>query len=211
VGEVVRAHASLRRIAPDATSARARKLGLDLEAVRGVRFRDLSGGMKQKLLAAMALATEASVLVCDEPTANLDATARAAFFAEVDERPKDSIVVLCSHRIEEVRQLVDRVVELQDGRIARDAPLHELLAEMKRFRVEVALERGKREAEAFLRANGFETIAPGRLGALFTQADKVDLVAKLLREHKDAIVDLSVYQVEDLHVAQPVRLRAVPS
>ena len=211
VGEVVRAHASLRRIAPDATAARARKLGLDLGAVRGVRFRDLSGGMKQKLLAAMALATEASVLVCDEPTANLDATARAAFFAEVDERPKDSIVVLCSHRIEEVRQLVDRVVELQDGRIARDAPLHELLAEMKRFRVEVALERGKREAEAFLRANGFETVAPGRLGALFTQADKVDLVAKLLREHKDAIVDLSVYQVEDLHVAQPVRLRAVPS
>ncbi|HSQ67400.1 MAG TPA: ABC transporter ATP-binding protein [Polyangiaceae bacterium] len=211
VGEVVRAHASLRRIAPDATAARARKLGLDLGAVRGVRFRDLSGGMKQKLLAAMALATEVSVLVCDEPTANLDATARAAFFAEVDERPKDSIVVLCSHRIEEVRQLVDRVVELQDGRIARDAPLHELLAEMKRFRVEVALERGKREAEAFLRANGFETVAPGRLGALFTQADKVDLVAKLLREHKDAIVDLSVYQVEDLHVAQPVRLRAVPS
>lgn len=211
VGEVVRAHASLRRIAPDATAARARKLGLDLEAVRGVRFRDLSGGMKQKLLAAMALATEASVLVCDEPTANLDASARAAFFAEVDERPKDSIVVLCSHRIEEVRQLVDRVVELQDGRIARDAPLHELLAEMKRFRVEVALERGKREAEAFLRANGFETVAPGRLGALFTQADKVDLVAKLLRDHKDAIVDLSVYQVEDLHVAQPVRLRAVPS
>jgi len=211
VGEVVRAHASLRRIAPDATAARARKLALDLDAVRGVRFRDLSGGMKQKLLAAMALATGASVLVCDEPTANLDASARAAFFAEVDERPKDSIVVLCSHRIEEVRQLVDRVVELEDGRIARDASLSELLAETPRFRVEVALQPDKREAEAFLRGCGFETVAPGRLGALFTQADKVDLVARLLREHKDAIVDLSVYQEEDLQVARPARLRAVSS
>jgi ABC-type multidrug transport system ATPase subunit len=214
VGEVVRAHASLRRIAEDATAARARKLGLDLAAVRGVRFRDLSGGMKQKLLAAMALATDASVLVCDEPTANLDATARAAFFAEVDERAKDSIVVLCSHRIEEVCQLVDRVVELEDGHVVRDAPLHEMLAETPRFRVEVALERGRPEAEAFLRKNGFETVAPGRLGALFTQADKVDVVARLLREHKDSIVDLSVYQVEDLHGSRPrgrAQLRAVSS
>lgn len=210
VGEVVRAHAALRGIARDATGKRATRLGLDIEAVRGVRFRDLSGGMRQKLLAAMALATDAQVLVCDEPTANLDATARGAFFAQIDERPKDSIVVLCSHRIEEVRQLVDRVVELRDGRVARDATLGEMLSDLRRFRVEVELdpEKDGGAAEAFLRKSGFDASAPGRLGGLFTQSDKMDVVARLMREHEDAIADLSVYPVDDLEAAKPAGPRA---
>jgi zinc transport system ATP-binding protein len=78
--------------------------------------------MKQKLMAAMALATEAPILVCDEPTANLDGDARSAFFAELADRPARGIVVLCSHRSEEIAELVDRVVELRDGRIAYDGP-----------------------------------------------------------------------------------------
>ncbi len=120
VREVVRTCAALRRGHAGATHVRAARLGLDLDAVGSKRFRDLSGGMRQKLLAAIALAAEAPILVCDEPTANLDAAARAAFFAEVDSRPEGSVLVLCSHRVEEVSQLVDRVVELSDGRVVRD-------------------------------------------------------------------------------------------
>lgn len=120
VSEVVRAHAALRSITTSATSECASRLGLDVGAIARSRFRDLSGGMKQKLLAAMALATDADVLVCDEPTANLDAVARAAFFAQVDARPSDRVVVLCSHRTDEVSKLVDRVVELRDGRVQLD-------------------------------------------------------------------------------------------
>ncbi len=202
VGEVIRAHAALRRIDAGAVAERAGPLGLSVAAVERTRFRDLSGGMKQKLLAAMALATGAEVLVCDEPTANLDAAARAAFFEQVDERGRDGIVVLCSHRIEEVRQLVDRVVEMKEGRVARDASLHELLAELRSFRVEVALGRTRGEAETFLRANGFESAGPGRLGALFSQSAKVDVVARLLRLHQDDIADLSVYQVDDLALGE---------
>jgi ABC-2 type transport system ATP-binding protein len=127
VSEVVRAHAALRDRAEDGTWERARLLGLAPDACRKKRFRDLSGGMKQKLLAAMALATEAPVLVCDEPTANLDGDARASFFAQLHERSAQSVVILCSHRIEEVRQMVGRVVELGEGRIVRDAPVAEAL------------------------------------------------------------------------------------
>jgi ABC-2 type transport system ATP-binding protein len=120
VSEVVRAHAAIRGIDPKKTSETARRLGLDLEVIAKTRFRDLSGGMKQKLLAAMALATDAEVLVCDEPTANLDEESRNAFFEEVNRRPSDQIVILCSHRPEEVERLVDRVVEMREGRVARD-------------------------------------------------------------------------------------------
>lgn len=117
VREIARAFAALRRIETVAIAARAARLGLDLEAVAKKRFRDLSGGTKQKVLAAMALATEAEVLVCDEPTANLDAEARAAFFAEVDARPEGRVVVLSSHRADEVSRMVSRVVEMADGKI----------------------------------------------------------------------------------------------
>jgi ABC-type multidrug transport system ATPase subunit len=123
VREVVRTHAELRGMSDAMTFARAKKLGLDVASIASSRFRDLSGGTKQKLLAAMALATRAPILVCDEPTANLDAEARAAFFAEVERRPKGSITLLCSHRVEEVERMVDRVVELREGKVVHDGPI----------------------------------------------------------------------------------------
>jgi ABC-2 type transport system ATP-binding protein len=123
VREVVRTHASLRGITEATTFGRARKLALDVAAVADSRFRDLSGGTKQKLLAAMALAVGAPILVCDEPTANLDADARRAFFAELDQRPEGSITLLCSHRVEEIERMVDRVIELREGKVAFDGPM----------------------------------------------------------------------------------------
>jgi ABC-2 type transport system ATP-binding protein len=120
VAEVVRAHASLRQITPAAVVARAERLGLSVASVEKLRFRDLSGGMRQKLLAALALASEACVLVCDEPTANLDAAARAAFFQQLAALPAERVVILCSHRAEEVEGFVGRVLEFAEGRLVRD-------------------------------------------------------------------------------------------
>ena len=127
VAEVVRACAALRHLDEDETWTRGKRLGLEPSAYKNKRFRDLSGGMKQKLLAAMALASGAPILVCDEPTANLDGDARVAFFEQLSERPSNHTVVLCSHRIEEVRQMVGRVVELDEGKIVRDTPLADRL------------------------------------------------------------------------------------
>ena len=123
VHEVVQAYAALRGKTARDVRARSARLRLDLEACKDQRFRDLSGGMRQKLLAAMALAAEAPVLVCDEPTASLDGEAREGFVRQLDERPEGSVVLLCSHRVDEVRLLVDRVVELVDGKVHRDAPV----------------------------------------------------------------------------------------
>lgn len=120
VREVVRAYAALRGVPHERVVEKAQAMSLSVTALADLRFRDLSGGMKQKLLAALALAAQAEVLVCDEPTANLDAGARAAFFAAVDARPAEHVLILCSHRAEEVQKFVHRVIELRDGRIARD-------------------------------------------------------------------------------------------
>lgn len=204
VREVVRAHAALRGKTEEQTWARARHLGLEPSTARTKRFTDLSGGMKQKLLAAMALASEAPVLVCDEPTANLDGEARAAFFEQLAERPRSSIVVLCSHRLEEVRQLVRRVVELRDGRVVRDATIEERMRELRAFRIELTLREGARWAEELLGVRGFERCGPGRFTADVPQAEKIALVTHVLREIGDDLADLSVVPIEELcHGAAP--------
>lgn len=120
VHEVVLAHTTLRGIQPNAVESCAARLGLDLGDQHRTRFRDLSGGMRQKLLASLALATNADVLVCDEPTANLDVSARTAFFEQVAQRSSDGISIFCSHRLEEVENFVDRVVELREGVLVRN-------------------------------------------------------------------------------------------
>lgn len=121
VGEVTRAIASLRRL--DVADIRdvAAKSDLDLEGLRRRPVRALSGGMKQKLLIALALAAPVSLYIMDEPTASLDQGGRDAFFRLFDERAAGATLLLCSHRLDEVRRLVDRVVVLEEGRLVLDA------------------------------------------------------------------------------------------
>jgi ABC-2 type transport system ATP-binding protein len=191
VEEIVRLQGTLRGVARSAVVARAGRLGLDLDTVATTRFRDLSGGMKQKVLAALALAAEAPVLVCDEPTANLDAHARAAFFAQVEERSRDSILVLCSHRVDEVRHMVDRVIEMRDGRIVRDAPIADLLGGLQGTRIEVKTHATP--CATFLLDRGFARVGDGRFSGTFRQSEKLELISDLLRLHDAAVTDLSIF------------------
>ncbi|MGH0033203.1 MAG: AAA family ATPase, partial [Myxococcota bacterium] len=84
--------------------------------------RGLSGGMKQKLLLALALAADASLLILDEPTGSLDAETRERFFPLLDASARDATVVLCSHRPDDLAGRVDRELELADGRVQYDGP-----------------------------------------------------------------------------------------
>lgn len=122
VGDVVAAVAALRRLDVGDIRETARAMGLDVQAVRGRPVRALSGGTRQKLLIALALAGPMSLLILDEPTASLDAGSREAFFRLSQARIGSGTLLLSSHRLEEVRRLVDRVVALEDGRVVLDIP-----------------------------------------------------------------------------------------
>jgi ABC-2 type transport system ATP-binding protein len=98
----------------------AGELGLDLDGLRRRPFAKLSGGQKQKLLIAIALRPDASLLIMDEPAANLDPEARRRLFELLAARADGATMVISSHRIDEVAGLVQRVVELDRGRIALD-------------------------------------------------------------------------------------------
>lgn len=100
---------------------------LDLERAGPQGFRNLSGGMKQKLLLSIAFASRPRLLVLDEPTASLDVRAREQFFSLCSQLPPDTTLLLCSHRVEELRHLAERVVALEDGRVTFDGPAAEYL------------------------------------------------------------------------------------
>jgi ABC-2 type transport system ATP-binding protein len=143
----------------------ARRLGQDPRALWRQPFSRLSGGQKQKLLIAVALGRACDLLVMDEPAANLDPQARRAFFALLAERPAQCTMLLSSHRIDEVAQLVTRVLELDRGRIVLDdrvdgaAALDALLA----CRVELT-----RASDAAARALGSWGLTPDDAGLRFT-------------------------------------------
>lgn len=129
IGDLVRAWAQLRELPASRLVDCAAAFGLDLHALRNTAFVDLSGGMQQKLLAATALATDCPLLLFDEPTANLDPHARQVFLDLLAARAPAPTVLLSSHRLDEVRNLVDRVVVLTEGAITFDDRLEAFLAD----------------------------------------------------------------------------------
>ncbi len=117
VDEVLAAIASVREIDPDRVRAIAGRLGMETKDIGRVPFRDLSGGMKQKLLIGLALARPTPLIILDEPTASLDAAAREEFFRLFEEVGQESTLLLSSHRTDELRRMVSRVVALADGSV----------------------------------------------------------------------------------------------
>ena len=117
-------------------------MALDLDAVARRPFRGLSGGTKQKVLLALALASGPALAILDEPTASLDAGARRRFLDLAPEAFGGATVVLCSHRLDELRTLVDHVVVLADGQLAWSGPADRYLAEHVAAVIEVRVADG---------------------------------------------------------------------
>ncbi|GHT90874.1 hypothetical protein AGMMS49545_05550 [Betaproteobacteria bacterium] len=120
VGQLVRFSAALCDAAPQDVYSVAERLGLDAARFAMRPFVQLSGGMKQKLLIAIALGRRADLLILDEPAANLDPEARKTFFELLGERLGQVTMLISSHRLDEVSALVGRVVEMDTGRIVLD-------------------------------------------------------------------------------------------
>ncbi len=127
VGQLVRFAASLCGSDPERMNDVADQLGFDARQLKHQPFVKLSGGQKQKLLIAIALGRDSDLLVMDEPAANLDPAARHILFGLLAEKQKSSAMLISSHRLDEVAALVNRVVEMDQGKIVLDDEVADLV------------------------------------------------------------------------------------
>ncbi len=150
VGELLRFARETAGAANNTMQDVAAKLGIDLAAVSSQPFYRLSGGQKQKILVTIALSREASLLIFDEPSANLDPAARGAFIELLAAR-QNCAMLIASHRLEEVAPLVNRVVELDRGKVVLDDAVADRLSAGEQHACVVVLrEMHEPMARAFL-------------------------------------------------------------
>ena len=96
------------------------EMELDLGSNLNKPFHKLSGGMKQKFLIALAFGRASKAMIFDEPTANLDPSAREHFKTLLRKYAKDKSLIFISHRLDEVEGLVKRMICMDLGRIVDD-------------------------------------------------------------------------------------------
>lgn len=94
---------------------------------------ELSGGMRQRVVIAMALACEPRLLIADEPTTALDVSIQAEILALINELKKgrDTAVVFITHDMAVVAQIADRVVVMYKGKKVEDGPVAEVFEHPK--------------------------------------------------------------------------------
>ncbi len=90
----------------------------------------LSGGMRQRVMIAMALALDPDILIADEPTTALDVTVQAQILAEINKLKSriDAGVLLISHNMGVIAQLADRVAVMYAGTILEEGPAKSLFS-----------------------------------------------------------------------------------
>jgi ATP-binding cassette, subfamily B, bacterial len=86
-----------------------------------------SGGQWQKLAIARLFYRDSKILILDEPTSSVDASAEAKIFESLEALPKDKTVILISHRFSTVRN-ADRIVVINEGKVIENGTHEELVA-----------------------------------------------------------------------------------
>ena len=86
----------------------------------GVKVRNLSGGMRQRVALAQALLRNPDLLILDEPTVGLDPEQRMGFRALISRLGEHHTVLLSTHQTEDVGALCERVIVMRDGRAVFD-------------------------------------------------------------------------------------------
>ena len=135
IAEALRLHRNLsRKDARNAAVAAMREVAIPDPELRADDYpHQLSGGMRQRVMIAMALACDPKLLIADEPTTALDVTIQAQILELLNHlrQTRDLAVLLITHDLGVVAEVADRVCVMYTGKIVEESPVEELFARPK--------------------------------------------------------------------------------
>ncbi len=130
VGEAIRAHKSIsKKEAKKEALALLERVGLPNPAkIAGQYPHTLSGGMRQRVMIAMAIASDVDIMIADEPTTALDVTVQAQIMALLKSlaRERNTSILLITHDIGLLAQMADRILVMYAGQIVEESSLRTL-------------------------------------------------------------------------------------
>jgi ABC-2 type transport system ATP-binding protein len=130
--------------------------------------RQLSGGMRRRLLVAKAMVHAPPILVLDEPTAGVDIELRQQLWSTVRDLHRQGVtVVLTTHYLEEAQELCDRIAIVNHGRIVANAETGSLLASMHEKELVVTVDQDLADIPTDLAAWTVERLSPRRLAITY--------------------------------------------
>ena len=160
---------------------------LGLWEKRSVKARELSGGMKRRLMIARALVHNPHILILDEPTAGVDISLRRSMWTFLEEANRAGLtIILTTHYLEEAEALCERIAIIDKGRIVEDSATQVLLRKL--------------QSETFvLYTRGDSAIEPQIAGVPVRRVDATTLEADLQQEQ--SITDLlHALDAQGIHV-----------
>ena len=155
-----------------------KSVGLEEDMLEKSPF-ELSGGQKRRVAIAGVLAMEPSVLILDEPTAGLDPKGRDEIFGFITGLHKSLgiTVILVSHSMEDIAELVDRVIVMNEGRVEMDGTVAEVFSDIGRLE-----SMGLSAPQISYLMRKFRDIIPGIDYKVYTVAAARDELLRYLRK-----------------------------
>ncbi|WP_282602383.1 ABC transporter ATP-binding protein [Paracoccus sp. PARArs4] len=130
---------------------------------RDAATRELSGGMKRRVLIAKALAHQPKVLFLDEPTAGVDVALRREMWQVVGELRREGVtIILTTHYLEEAEEMADRVGVINKGNLLLVRPTAELMGEFGAKTLTIELDSPLEDVPASLADRGLTLTDGGR-------------------------------------------------
>lgn len=201
-------------LAPDPARIEQILKSLSLWDKRDVQIRNLSGGMKRRVLIAKAMAHEPELLFLDEPTAGVDVELRRDMWRQIAQmRERGTTVILTTHYIEEAEEMADRVGVIRAGKILMVDDKDAMMKRMGRTEAHIALSAPLHAIPEALSVHhlaisddGLTLTYRGGDGAGQGKADVAEITKALTRagvdytaidQHESSLEDIFVALVED--------------
>ena len=171
---------------------------LSLWDKKDLKLRQLSGGMKRRLLIAKALSHEPTILFLDEPTAGVDVELRKEMWQVVENLRKTGVtIILTTHYIEEAEAIADRVGVINQGEIVVVDETKELLKKMGHKKLTIDLQEKISQIPTTLQKYNL-SFTPDLMSLNYTYSLKTKQtgITNLLQDLKDAGLKLKDLKTE---------------